>query len=84
MIEYTRRPYGEVATRRSAKPLWVGATPTVASKYNMSIKPVCDFCKEELTDFGALLFSPPDADNSVKKFHLCQNCYEKVIATYTT
>ncbi len=46
----------------------------------MAIKPVCDFCKAELDDFGALLFSPPDESDSVRKFHLCKKCYEKVIA----
>ncbi len=31
-IKCIRGPYGEVATRRSAKPLWAGATPAVASR----------------------------------------------------
>ncbi|MEK6959056.1 MAG: hypothetical protein AABW59_03370 [archaeon] len=41
----------------------------------MAIKPVCDFCKLELNDFGAILFSPPSGNN-VKKFHVCKKCYE--------
>lgn len=44
----------------------------------MAIKPVCDFCKKELRDFGALLFSPPDAKSNVKKFHVCNSCYKKI------
>ena len=43
----------------------------------MTIKPICDKCKQELEDFGALLFSPPNSENNVKKFHLCKNCYEE-------
>lgn len=45
----------------------------------MAIKPVCDFCKKELKDFGALLFSPPDKKSNVKKFHVCKMCYRKFI-----
>lgn len=44
----------------------------------MAITPRCDRCKKELTDFGALLFSPPDKKSSVKKFHLCKQCYKEV------
>jgi hypothetical protein len=42
----------------------------------MAIKPVCDKCKEELKEFGAILLSPPDSESKVKKFHLCVSCYE--------
>lgn len=45
----------------------------------MAIRPVCDFCKKELKEFGALLFSPPDSHSKVKKFHLCKECYKEVI-----
>lgn len=41
------------------------------------IKPICDKCKKELEDFGALLFSPPDGNN-VKKYHICKNCFEEM------
>lgn len=44
----------------------------------MTIKPVCDKCGEELTEFGALLFSPPEG-NLVKKFHLCKRCYYELM-----
>lgn len=44
----------------------------------MTIKPICDKCKKELQEFGAILLSPPDKDNKVKKFHICKNCYEKI------
>ena len=44
----------------------------------MSIKPVCDKCKKELNDFGAILFSPPDSESRVKKFHICKECYKKM------
>jgi hypothetical protein len=41
----------------------------------MSINPACDKCKKELTEFGAILLSPPDKDNKVVKFHICKDCY---------
>lgn len=41
----------------------------------MAITPVCDMCQKELTDFGALLFSPPDTTSTVKKYHICKPCY---------
>ena len=44
----------------------------------MAIKPTCDRCKKELNDFGAILFSPPNKENSVKKFHICKDCYNKI------
>ena len=48
----------------------------------MAIAPVCDLCREELKDFGALLFSPPNTQSEVKKFHVCKPCYEKLLAEY--
>ena len=44
----------------------------------MAIQPMCDKCGEALTEFGAPLFSPPVDKNSVKKFHLCTKCYERL------
>jgi hypothetical protein len=41
----------------------------------MAIRPTCDKCGQELTDFGAILLSPPDSVNMVRKFHICQTCY---------
>jgi len=41
----------------------------------MTIKPICDMCKKELTDFGAILLSPPDNKNNIKKYHICKECY---------
>jgi hypothetical protein len=34
--------------------------------------------KKELNKFGAILLSPP-IKNKVKKFHICGNCYKKII-----
>jgi hypothetical protein len=45
----------------------------------MTINPTCDKCKKELDDFGALLFSPPDRESNVKKFHLCKDCYNSLV-----
>jgi hypothetical protein len=44
----------------------------------MSINPICDKCKKELREFGAILLSPPDFENKVKKFHICKECYTKL------
>lgn len=44
----------------------------------MAIKPKCDKCGKELEEFGGILLSPPDAENTVKKFHLCPSCYEAI------
>ncbi len=43
----------------------------------MAIHPQCDICKNELTEFGAIVLSPP-VDNQVTKFHLCIACYQKI------
>jgi hypothetical protein len=48
----------------------------------MSIKPMCDKCKKELEDFGGILFSSPDENNKVKKFHLCKTCCEQIINSF--
>lgn len=40
------------------------------------IAPKCDKCLCELTDFGALAFSPPNADGQVAKYHLCARCFD--------
>jgi len=44
----------------------------------MTINPKCDKCKKELEDFGALLFSPPNKEGKVEKFHICKNCYSEL------
>jgi len=44
----------------------------------MAIKPICDICKIEINEFGAILLSPPDKDNKVKKYHLCKKCYSEL------
>ncbi len=44
----------------------------------MSLHPICDKCKKGLTEFGGILLSPPDNKNTVKKFHLCTECYSKI------
>jgi hypothetical protein len=48
----------------------------------MAIKPVCDKCKKELEAFGGILFSPPDSNNMVKKWHICKPCYEKMVKEF--
>jgi len=44
----------------------------------MAIKPICDFCNQELDEFGAILLSPPDKENNVKKYHICHKCYKEI------
>lgn len=43
------------------------------------INPKCDICKQELEDFGSLLFSPPGEDGKTDKRHICKSCYGKLI-----
>lgn len=45
----------------------------------MAIQPICDKCKKELTNYGGLLFSPPNEKREVQKWHLCNNCYQKIL-----
>jgi len=40
----------------------------------MSISIQCLRCETELEQQGALLFSPPDNERTVK-YHLCRQCY---------
>lgn len=49
----------------------------------MAIQPTCDKCKMGLTDFGAILLSPPSETNTVKKFHICKTCYTEYEAELT-
>lgn len=44
----------------------------------MAITPKCDKCREELIEFGAILLSLPDENNTVRKFHICKSCYEQM------
>lgn len=48
----------------------------------MAIKPYCDRCKKELKEFGGLLFSPPNKEGTVKKFHICKDCFKEVIPNF--
>ena len=45
----------------------------------MAIQPKCDRCGKELKKFGAILLSPPDEQSTVKKFHICVDCYEELL-----
>lgn len=48
----------------------------------MSIKPTCNFCKKELTVFGAILLSPPRKSGEVRKFHVCKTCYKQILRLF--
>ncbi len=39
----------------------------------------CDFCKKEMKAFGALLFGPPKKSGDAHKYHLCRDCYKRVL-----
>lgn len=39
------------------------------------IKVVCNQCKEELRETGALIFNPPDDEGGCKKYHICRECW---------
>lgn len=39
-------------------------------------KPICNKCRKELKEFGALVFSPPaKSTGMVFKIHLCIDCW---------
>ena len=42
------------------------------------MKPKCNICTEELKEFGAILLSPPDDEDLVKKYHICKKCFKKL------
>ncbi len=45
------------------------------------LKLKCDKCGRELSQPGALLFSPPTTDGwLVEKYHLCPDCWSVTIA----
>jgi hypothetical protein len=46
----------------------------------MSITVQCRRCGDELSEPGALLFSPPDRMDEVVKIHLCGSCYAATLA----
>lgn len=48
----------------------------------MAITPKCDICKDELKTFGAILLSPPDSKSKTLKFHICPDCYKKIIEKF--
>jgi hypothetical protein len=48
----------------------------------MAIRPVCDMCSQELTKFGAILFSPPDEESKTLKLHVCVDCYKKILKEF--
>ena len=50
----------------------------------MAITPKCDMCQLELHVFGAILLSPPDNTNKVTKFHVCVDCYQKLLKQMQT
>lgn len=45
----------------------------------MSIRSNCDFCRKKLKVLGGLLFSPPHSDGDVRKYHLCQSCFKRIL-----
>lgn len=47
----------------------------------MALHLQCKLCTHELDHSGALLFSPPDILERVKKFHICQHCYTKIVTS---
>ncbi|HRV75804.1 MAG: hypothetical protein H6799_03185 [Candidatus Nomurabacteria bacterium] len=48
----------------------------------MAIRPECDTCGEELTKFGAILFSPPDEESRTLKLHICVECYKEILKKF--
>lgn len=43
------------------------------------MKIVCKRCHKVLKNFGGLIFSPPETHERVYKFHICLQCYFKLM-----
>lgn len=43
------------------------------------IEIVCTKCGEKLTEQGGLLFCPPDEYGLTFKYHVCKECWKKMI-----
>lgn len=53
------------------------------------IKPICDFCKEELEEPGGIILSPPVETKIIQgrtlttgiviELHICKKCYDEEI-----
>lgn len=48
------------------------------------INPICNKCKKELGEFGAILWSPPMKNfmgdrEYCHKYHICPDCYIKLL-----
>ena len=39
----------------------------------------CKLCKKGIKEPGALIFSPPDSDDILKKYHICVGCWPSVL-----
>lgn len=46
------------------------------------IKPICVKCRTELTEFGALMLSPPE-HGAVDKMHICVSCWQSLLKFLT-
>lgn len=44
----------------------------------MALKLKCDACGHVLKEPGALVFSPPDQVDHVRKLHICIQCFERL------
>lgn len=36
-------------------------------------------CGKTLSDYGAILLSPPDKKSKVIKYHICEICYKSIL-----
>lgn len=45
----------------------------------MAIKPKCSICGDELRDYGALMFSPPNREGITIKWHVCKKCWSTFV-----
>ena len=46
------------------------------------IQPKCNRCGEELNKFGAILLSPPNKKNWIRKYHICRDCFKLMITEF--
>ena len=72
---YGRDPIKRAEHLAAKDKLYPPQSPSPNPAKSQGLQVHCDSCGEILTDFGALLFSPPVA-RDVKKYHICVRCFD--------
>jgi hypothetical protein len=52
---------------------------TQSGPITLVVEFTCEFCGEKQTTPGALIFGPPNEKSQCAKWHICDECYGKVV-----